>query len=81
MVLSDVFTPEFSQFLYKLSPFVMTSTPESGHMNEGFNDTSRTSSSDLPSGSSSPVYYYDNVTVSLVPEKKGLFLKHSEYEV
>lgn len=80
MVLSDVFTPEFSQFLYKLSPFVMTSTPESGHMNEGF-DTSRTGSSDLPSGSSSPVYYYDNVTVSLVPEKKGLFLKHSEYEV
>lgn len=24
---------------------------------------------------------YDIITVQLVPEKKGLFLKHSEYEV
>lgn len=24
---------------------------------------------------------YDIITVQLIPEKKGLFLKHSEYEV
>lgn len=28
-----------------------------------------------------PTTRYEGVTVSLVPEKKGLFLKHSEYEV
>lgn len=58
---------------------IMTSTtaPEEGHVNEGSSSSRRTSSSDNPS----ITYYYDNVTVSLVPEKKGLFLKHSEYEV
>lgn len=58
---------------------IMTSTnaPEEGHVNEGSSSSRRTSASDNPS----ITYYYDNVTVSLVPEKKGLFLKHSEYEV
>lgn len=55
----------------------MTSTPE-----HGGNVTRSAGSTENPSSSSdSPMYYYDNVTVSIVPEKKGLFLKHSEYEV
>lgn len=51
-------------------------TPED-KKSHGFSSTS-TSPSEVPSSS---VFYYDNVTVSIVPEKKGLFLKHSEYEV
>lgn len=62
----------------------MTSTPEdnqtSPHVTGG---SSAGRASDPHSSSSVPavVYYYDNVTVAIVPEKKGLFLKHSEYEV
>lgn len=57
----------------------MTSTPED-HVTRSEGSTRTSSANESPSGSTT-VHYYDNVTVSIVPEKKGLFLKHSEYEV
>lgn len=70
----------------------MTSTtPDDQHavattsLGGGSEHNSPTKTRDIASTSSTvPIanlYYYDNVAVSLVPEKKGIFLKHSEYEV
>lgn len=65
----------------------MTSTPSGEHVTESQGGASNRTSSppgnaaETPGCSNTSIHYYDNVTVALVPEKKGLFLKHSEYEV